>query len=254
MQPMPAPFDANSLLAYILVASPFPYFLQGGIVRRRCVDSAGGFDPELLRSQDYGFLVQLARRFPVIKLKDHTYLHRQGSHDRGPMNLLHSAAERSHHWVRYGRILWMKWKPQLDLMDHLPKDTNGCRQLFTAENRRDARVCRCAALYFKGIWGELLEELDRAFEDFPPGEPCGQFASMIWVNAILRLRAPLYLELDGTPIWQSLRHKLKGPAAAYLGALMVHAFTLMRNNATTEQPSLKSAQIARMLKDLTTGV
>jgi len=250
VQPSAVPFDRASFLAYVLVAFPYPFHLQGGLVRRACVDGAGGFDAEILRSQDYGFLFQLALRYPVLRIDRPAYLHRQGSHARGTQQLAHAAIERTTHWTRFGRLLWEKWQAQLDLMDHLPRDPRGRRLEASPERVRDARVARCAALYAKGLWAELQEELDRAFRGWPAGTACGRFAAELWMNTVIRLRINLWAELDRTSAWEALAGRLRGPAAGYLGWLMAKALAHRRTQVLRPEEQSILAQLDRMLADL----
>lgn len=250
VQPVAVPFDSASLLAFVIVAFPYPFHLQGGLVRRECVDGAGGFDADILRSQDYGFVFQLARRYRAIRLDAPSYLHRQGNHARGTQALAHAAIERTTHWTQFGRLLWQKWQTQLEPMDHLPLDRQGKRQLASPETLRDARVARCAALYAKGLWDDLLEELEPAFADWPPGTKCGRFAAELWMNTVIRLRINLWPDLDRTARWDALSRQLRGPGAGYLGWLMAKALAHRRTQVLHPDDFATSAQLDRMIADL----
>lgn len=250
VQPVAVPFDSASFLAFVLVAFPYPFHLQGGLVRRECVDGAGGFDAEILRSQDYGFVFQLALRYRVLRIDTPSYLHRQGTHVRGTQSLAHAAIERTTHWTHFGRLLWRKWQGQLELMDHLPRDPQGQRQPPTPETVRDARVARCAALYAKGLWEELRDGLDLAFAGWPPGTTCGRFAAELWMNTVIRLRINLWADLDRTAAWEALSHQLRSPAAGYLGWLMAKALAHRRIQALEPDEQTNFAQLDRMIADL----
>lgn len=250
VQPVAPPFDAHSLLAYLVVMSLSPFHLQGALIRRACVDAAGRFDPDLLRSQDYGFLVQLARRCRMVKSTAPTYLHRHGSHERGPSGLRHPPLDRQRHWVHFGRLLWRKCQDGFDLMDHLPRRPGGAPQPATPENVRDARVARCAALLYKGLWPELLDLLPTAFEGFPPGTACGRFSAELWMNALQRLRVPLWEELREGPVWATLAAALQRPATAHLGGLSSLALQHALGRALPDSPPALLRQIEAMRRDL----
>lgn len=250
VQPIAVPFDTASFLAFVIVAFPYPFHLQGGLIRRECVEGAGGFDAEILRSQDYGFVFQLALRYRVLRLDAPSYLHRQGNHARGTRSLAHAAIERTTHWTHFGRLLWRKWQGQLELMDHLPRDPLGRRLQATPETLRDARVARCAALYAKGLWDDLLAELDLAFANWPPGTTCGRFAAELWMNTVVRLRINLWPDLDRTAHWEALSRQLRGPAAGYLGGLMAKALAHRRTQVLRPNDHATFAQLDRMIADL----
>jgi len=87
------------------VLHSFLFQLQSVLVRRQCVARAGGFDPSLLRAQDYAFLVRLTQIADGAVLGAPQFVLREHRGARGPRAARHTAGERSAVWAKYAQRL-----------------------------------------------------------------------------------------------------------------------------------------------------
>jgi hypothetical protein len=88
----------RSIVRALLCQSPGLGFSFTGVVRRRAVDAAGGFDESLSNCADVDFWWRLSRMLPVMGIRRPLALYRQ--HPYGQMHLDYEEAERELH------VLW----------------------------------------------------------------------------------------------------------------------------------------------------
>ena len=113
----------------------FPTMLEGNLLsgamlfaRTACYRALGGYDPALIRSQDYDFALRLARSYTGIALDDEPlYLYRRHPGPRGDAASRFGASERTGKWLDYDQIIFRRLLPSLPLSAHLPPGTDPVR-------------------------------------------------------------------------------------------------------------------------------
>ena len=93
---------------------------QGTVVRRHCFDAVGPFNEVLQRTQDYDFLLRLARRFDGVRLDAPTFYFRHHEGPRGGAAARHGATDRTAQFFAYEQHLWAGILPDLAPRELLP--------------------------------------------------------------------------------------------------------------------------------------
>lgn len=131
------------------------FFTQPGILfHRRCLHEGDNFDYQLLRSQDYDFMVNLARHGKFKGVNEPSYIIRRHPGLRGPKQDAHDAQMRDQAWLKYDGIIGQKIRASLDLSEYLPANAH--------PNQRLALFRRMAVMASKGLANEMLADLTLA--------------------------------------------------------------------------------------------
>jgi hypothetical protein len=129
--------------------------LQGALVRTQCYREVGPFREELLRSQDYDMLIRLVRRFPVVLLREPTFVFRRHSGQRGGAQVQHAAAERDRVWAKYDAMVGRRLRQDAVLGEFLVPSVHGG---LTPAQERAATLNRLSVMASKGIGDAMLED------------------------------------------------------------------------------------------------
>jgi glycosyltransferase involved in cell wall biosynthesis len=111
--------DTRGYLIPLLEAN----FLGGAALfaRTSCYAQVGGFDPGLLRSQDYEMAIRIARSFTGIRVPGGaTFHYRQHEGMRGSSKDRFAAGSRLGKWLEYDQIFFRKLYEELALDELLP--------------------------------------------------------------------------------------------------------------------------------------
>jgi Glycosyl transferase family 2 len=134
----------------------FLFYLQSVVVRRECVERAGGFDARYLRVQDYEFLIRLSRVASGVLAPGPMFVLREHAGQRGPTRLTHAHDDRVATWYRFSRMLGEQLAATLRLDDFLEATDLG----LPAEQRTAAaRVNRIEVMAAKGWLGQVVTDI-----------------------------------------------------------------------------------------------
>ena len=94
--------------------------------RTQCYRDVGGFDESLIRSQDYGIALAMARRFRGGVVPDPpVLLYRQHGGDRGSQSDRFRAREQRRKWLEYDQRIFRRLLAELELGEYLPPQPAG---------------------------------------------------------------------------------------------------------------------------------
>ncbi len=135
----------------------FLFHLQSVLVRRDCVERAGGFDARYLRCQDYEFLIRLARAARGVLSPGPSFVLREHAGRRGPDRVAHGADERLAVWLRFNRMLGEQLASRLSPEEYLP-----AADLALAAEARDtaALINRVCVMATKGWLAQVVADLE----------------------------------------------------------------------------------------------
>jgi glycosyltransferase involved in cell wall biosynthesis len=142
------------------------------VVRRACYAVLGGFDPELVRGQDYEMTLRLARRFRGLRIDKPTIIVRLHSGVRGSESDQFDAGRRFAKWREYDQKIFRRLRGELELSEYLPAEV-GNRPLGPLEMRR-AYLTRMCMMVGKGIFDDMLCDLRHALAQTGEGPPLTQ--------------------------------------------------------------------------------
>ncbi len=131
-------------------------FLGGAALfaRRSCYNAVGGFDPALVRSQDYEMAIRLARRFTGVRAPGGpTFHYRQHSGQRGSNHDRFAAHLQMKKWWEYDSIFFRRFYRELPLTEYLRPGSS-----LNSERRR-ALLQRMGVMSGKLLLDEALQDL-----------------------------------------------------------------------------------------------
>jgi glycosyltransferase involved in cell wall biosynthesis len=126
----------------------------GMIVRRSVIDKAGALDESLVRSQDYDFLVRIARLSDCAKTENVVFFQRQHDGMRGTKDTSFSAAQRDEKWIAYDQKIFSGLRDSLTLDEYLP----GRDDIQSDQDRRRALLQRGVIMGRKKMWSLAAED------------------------------------------------------------------------------------------------
>jgi glycosyltransferase involved in cell wall biosynthesis len=147
-------FDTDDL--FFKVMNGYFFTLQGMLIRAKCIDKSKAFDDSLLRSQDYDFIINLARKYCFIGLNSPTFIIRRHTGSRGPKQDTHKNREIA--WLKYDGLIGHKIRDSLELFEYLPKYSK-------KPNDRLALLRRMSVMASKGLIEEMLKDLQLALQN-----------------------------------------------------------------------------------------
>jgi glycosyltransferase involved in cell wall biosynthesis len=132
-------------------------FLGGAALfaRKRCYDECGGYDPTLIRSQDYDVAIRFARRYPAARVEGGaTFIYRQHEGARGSSNDRFAAWARFGKWLQYDQRILRRLRREMSLDEYLPPGHE------VATSQRLALIERFTLTAERMLLDEALEDLE----------------------------------------------------------------------------------------------
>lgn len=140
------------------------FHLATTLIRREVVDATGGFDPTLIRAQDYDFQIRMAQVARPAFCSSPSFIFRQHDGVRGTKDNRHKSSERSDFFLKYDQVIGRKVRQQLYVGEYLtPRKTGE----LTASELREALFARMIIMGSKGCIPEMLEDLAAALQLTP---------------------------------------------------------------------------------------
>lgn len=142
------------------------FHLATALVRVEAYRNVGGFDTELLSSEDYDMQLRLVHDFPAAFCPEATFIFRQHSGLRGAKAIRYSGNQRSKIFRRFDQRVGRKLRANLGLADYLvPRKS----QLEPTEFR-SALAGRLTVMASKGCLGEFFEDIHSLIDRIPANE------------------------------------------------------------------------------------
>lgn len=144
--------DTQGFLIPLLEAN----FLGGAALfaRTSCYEQVGGFDPQLLRSQDYEMAIRIARNFTGIRVPGGaTFHYRQHEGMRGSSRDRFPVGSRLGKWLEYDQVFFRKLYEELALDELLPPG------ISTKTCQRQAILQRLAIMASKLLVPQAINDL-----------------------------------------------------------------------------------------------
>lgn len=132
-------------------------YLGGATIfaRRSCYERVGGYDPDLVRSQDYEMAIRLTRAFKGVQVHGGpVFCRRKHQEHRGSISDRFPAAHLKKKWLQYGQAIFRRLHKELPLEDYLPPGSN------LREERRQALLQRLEIMALKLLLPEVVEDLE----------------------------------------------------------------------------------------------
>lgn len=145
--------------------------MQGMLIPKFCFDEVGGFDPELLRTQDHDLAIRLARRFRPGRIDEPTFAVRQHDQPRGPGFAQHEFSARRSVWRSYQQRIFSRIRQELALHEYLADPAVACDDQMACSQRRQALVQRAYIMSNRGLYDYALDDLCSAFSGRLAEEP-----------------------------------------------------------------------------------
>jgi hypothetical protein len=158
--------DLDDLFHAILTRRAY-VFQAAMLVRRRCYDEVGPFDPTFVRAQDFEMLTRLAARYEPVQVDAVVFHQRQHTRDRGPAHLRIPGTDVWHRQHEFDAKVAQKVHRTMPVDRFLARrDREGADTGATAA----ALLRRSAAMLQWGLWDEARDDL-RALAAVPPPGP-----------------------------------------------------------------------------------
>jgi len=119
-------------------------FLGGAalMARRSCYDVVGGFDPDLIRSQDYDMAIRLARTCTGLPVPGPPpFIYRSHTGERGSSQDRFSSENQFLKWLQYDQRIFHRLHAELPLSDYLPPGLELASHMPRAILQRFAIAC-----------------------------------------------------------------------------------------------------------------
>ncbi|MEO8417796.1 MAG: glycosyltransferase family 2 protein [Methylophilaceae bacterium] len=158
-------YDDETLFAELIKGCFF--HLASALVRIEAYQMSGGFDIELLRSQDYDIQIRLARTFSAAYSPEPSFIFRQHSGDRGAKGHRSPVHARSKVFQKYDGKIGLKLRSALSLGEYLVPRTNNVTSI---EQTRQALLARMVVMASKACIAEMFEDLEAALDTLQPGQ------------------------------------------------------------------------------------
>lgn len=143
--------------------------LPGWLVRSDCYRAVGGFDPALIRSQDYDMMLRLSRRYPGTAVDKPTFIERIHEGDRGGASDRHKASDRYWRWLHYDQIIFRRLWRELDLSEYLP--ASALAGLDDQAAARRLRIRRLTVAARQALKDEVLADLEAVIRGMAGSAP-----------------------------------------------------------------------------------
>ena len=145
-------------LFYELMKGCF-FHLGTALVRADIYRKVGGFDADLLSSEDYDMQLRLARACPAAFSPQPSFIFRQHTGLRGAKSVRYGGAQRAQVFRHFDQRVGQKLRTSLPLGDYLVP-----RQRYLADrySQRQAFLARMTVMASKGCLVEMVEDLQSA--------------------------------------------------------------------------------------------
>lgn len=130
----------------------------GMIFKRALVDQIGPLNENLVRSQDYDFLIRLARVASGVGTQDVIFFQRQHDGLRGTKENSFSATERDKKWMEYDQKIFRALRDDMDLSEFLPSG----EQIQSPTDKRRALLQRGVIMGRKKLWDLAIQDFSDA--------------------------------------------------------------------------------------------
>lgn len=142
------------------------FHLATALIKRDVIDRIGGFDPTLIRAQDYDLQIRMAQVAKPAFCPSPSFLFRQHDGIRGTKNNLHKSTERTAFFIKYDQVIGKKVRQRLEMGEYIIPRKRG---ELTHQDLRSAYLARMLIMGSKGCIPEMLEDLGAALALLPPG-------------------------------------------------------------------------------------
>jgi hypothetical protein len=206
-------------------------FQAAMLVRRRCYDEVGPFDPAFVRAQDFDMLVRLAARYPATQVDAVVFRQRQHTGDRGPAHLRIAGTEVWDQQYGFDVQVARKVHDTVPLEVFLPRRDRAALPAMTATSL----LRRAGVMLQWGLWSEAGQDL-RALAALPAPAPvlasslppsfrvgaermslAPDEASAVLDDALALPRGAVRDELAAVLLWPLLRQAAKAALRGRLG-------------------------------------
>src|SRR5450756_543727 len=132
------------------------FHLATALVRADAYRAVGGFDTELLSSEDYDMQVRLARAFPAAYCHEPSFIFRQHTGARGAKAIRYGGTQRTKVFRKFDQRVGQKLRASLPLGDYLvPRQAN----VSAPAAQRQALLARMTVMASKGCLPEMIDDL-----------------------------------------------------------------------------------------------
>lgn len=136
------------------------FIWQGAtLMRRECFEAVGRLDERFTRSQDYEFVLRLARRFRGICVPHVLFHQRHHNRARGPLKARVMPQRIAQTWIDFNKMAFRERHRELPLevFCAVPEGTR-----LSPRDEVTARLRRGAIMGRKGLWDEAIGDLQAA--------------------------------------------------------------------------------------------
>jgi GT2 family glycosyltransferase len=141
------------------------FHLATALVRADAYRAVGGFDTQLLSSEDYDMQLRLARAFPAAYCHEPSFIFRQHTGPRGAKAIRYGATQRTKVFRKFDQRVGQKLRASLPLGDYLVPRQD---QSTTPIAQRQALLGRMTVMASKGCLPEMVEDLQSVLTVLPP--------------------------------------------------------------------------------------
>ncbi|MFC1684787.1 glycosyltransferase, partial [Pseudomonadota bacterium] len=147
---------ADSEFLFELLKGCF-FHLASSIVRIEAYQLVGGFDTDLLSSEDYDMQIRLARLFPAAYSKAPSFIFRQHTGLRGAAGIRYSSNDRTSVFRKYDQLVGKKIRSNFSIGEFLIPPSS--ETITTVQQHRDALLARMVIMASKGCITEMFDDL-----------------------------------------------------------------------------------------------
>jgi len=141
------------------------FHLATALVRADAYRAVGGFDTELLSSEDYDMQLRLARAYRAAYCPAPSFIFRQHSGPRGAKVIRYGGNQRAKVFRKFDQRVGQKLRASLPLGDYLvPRQAN----ISAPSAQRQALLARMTVMASKGCLPEMVEDLRSLLALLPP--------------------------------------------------------------------------------------
>ncbi len=150
------------------------------LARKACYDLVGGYDTDLVRSQDYEMAIRLTRSFKGVRVPGGPIFYAcQHPGPRGCLRDRFPAGQMKRKWLQYGQGILRKLRNELPLTEYLPPGMD------LKENRRQAILQRLAIMVSRLLAQEAIADLEE-LKQLNDQRPFNEMERTIIANLVVR--------------------------------------------------------------------
>ena len=137
-------------------------FQPAMLVRRRCYEEVGPFDPQLFRIQDYEMLIRLSRQFRGVQIPEVVFHQRSHTGVRGPAHMRLYGVALGQRVAALGMMVFDRVREANALSDYLPRSEQP--PALSPPLKLKALLRRAAVMARGGCWDHASSDLDEALD------------------------------------------------------------------------------------------